>query len=244
MKEKWGRRIYVELYAGAGYGRVRGTARVIAGSPLRALTLEHPFDEYVFCEENPENLAALKARVERHAPKASVKYIEGDCNKKVNEILANIPVGSRTDTVLSLCFVDPYDIGTDFETIRLLSARFVDFLVLLAVFMDANRNYDRYIKLDDGRVEKFLGSKSWRDRWCIAQQNGTPFPQFLALEYAQSMESLRYLKTPLHTMHKVRSDEKNLPLYYLALFSRHARAYEFWDEARKYGTDQTKFTWG
>jgi len=65
----------------------------------------------------------------------------------------------------------------------------------------------------------------------------------LAAEYASSMESLRYLKTPLHTMHKVRSDEKNLPRYYLALFSRHERAYKFWDEARKYGTDQTKFSW-
>jgi three-Cys-motif partner protein len=243
MKDKWRKRIYVELYAGAGYSRIRGTSRVIAGSPLRALTLEHPFDEYVFCEENPENVRALKARVKRHAPGASVAYIEGDCNQNVNEILARIPVGSRTETVLSLCFVDPFDIGIEFETLRMLSVRFVDFLVLLAVFMDANRNYDRYVKTDDVRVEKFLGSQSWRDRWCIAQQNGTLFPQFLAAEYASSMESLRYLKTPLHTMHKMRSDEKNLPLYYLALFSRHERAYQFWDEARKYGTDQTKFSW-
>ena len=111
-------------------------------------------------------------------------------------------------------------------------------------FMDANRNYDRYIKADDVRVEKFLGSESWRDRWGIAQQTGTPFPQFLASEYAKNMESLRYLKTPLYAMHRVRSDEKNLPLYYLALFSRHQRAYKFWDEARKYGTNQTKFPWG
>ena len=36
----------------------------------------------------------------------------------------------------------------------------------------------------------------------------------------------------------VRSDEKNLPLYYLALFSRHETAYKFWDDVLKYGTDQ------
>jgi three-Cys-motif partner protein len=243
MKGKWGKRVYVELYAGAGYSKIRGTSRVIAGSPLRALTLEHPFDEYVFCEANSENLNALKVRVKRHAPEASVAYVAGDCNRKVTEILAKIPVGSKTDTVLTLCFVDPYDIGIEFETIRMLSVRFIDFRVLLAVFMDANRNYDRYIKADDDRVEKFLGSKSWRDHWRIAQQQGIAFPQFLASDYAESMETLGYLKTPLHTMHKVRSDEKNLPLYYLALFSRHERAYKFWDEARKYGTDQTKFTW-
>jgi three-Cys-motif partner protein len=244
MKAKWGRRVYVELYAGAGYSRVRGTSRVIAGSPLRALTLEDPFDEYVFCEEDPENLKALKVRVKRHAPGASVAYVEGDCNARVIDILAKIPTGSKSDTVLTLCFVDPFDIGIEFETVRVLSARFVDFLVLLAVFMDANRNYDRYVKADDVRVGKFLGSESWRDRWYVAQKAGTPFPQFLASEYANGMESLRYLKTPLHTMNKVRSDEKNLPLYYLAMFSRHERAYKFWDEARKYGTDQTKFPWG
>jgi len=242
-ESKVGRRVYVELYAGAGYSRVRGTSRMIAGSPLRALTLEDPFDEYVFCEENPENLKALKARVKRHAPGASVAYVEGDCNAKVMDILAKIPTGSKTDTVLTLCFVDPFDIGIEFETVRVLSARFVDFLVLLAVFMDANRNYDRYIKTDDVRVGKFLGADSWRDRWQIAQKTGMPFPQFLASEYAGSMESLRYLETLLHTMHKVRSDEKNLPLYYLALFSRHERAYKFWDEAKKCGTDQTKFAW-
>src|SRR5207244_6684804 len=129
----WGSRVYVELYAGAGYSRIRGTSRVIAGSPLRALTIEDPFDKYVFCEENPENLKALKARVKRHAPGVSVAYVGGDCNRKVVEILAEIPVGSKTDTVLTLCFIDPYDIGIEFETVRVLSARFVDFLVLLAV---------------------------------------------------------------------------------------------------------------
>jgi len=127
----------------------------------------------------------LKIRVERHAPNASVAYIEGDCNQKVKDILARIPAGSRTDTVLTLCFVDPYDIGIEFETLRMMSARFVDFLVLLAVFMDANQNYDRYIKTEGVRVERFLGSMSWRERWSIAQQNGNPFPSILGVRIFQ-----------------------------------------------------------
>jgi len=57
------------------------------------------------------------------------------------------------------------------------------------------------------------------------------------------METLGYLPTPIHQMKKVRSDEKNLPLYYIALFSRNKLAHEFWDDALKYGTDQTKFSW-
>ena len=40
-------------------------------------------------------------------------------------------------------------------------------------------------------------------------------------------------------MKEVRSDDKNLPLYHLALFSRSPRAYDFWDQVLKYSTDQT-----
>jgi hypothetical protein len=54
-----------------------------------------------------------------------------------------------------------------------------------------------------------------------------------------SMESLGYLKQPLHRMKLVRSDDKHLPLYYLTLFSRHQTAYGFWDDVLKYSTDQT-----
>jgi hypothetical protein len=52
------------------------------------------------------------------------------------------------------------------------------------------------------------------------------------------MEGLGYLPTPLYKMKRVRSDEKNLPLYYIALFSRKELAYKFWDDVLKYHTDQ------
>jgi three-Cys-motif partner protein len=239
MKGKWGKRVYVELYAGAGYSKIRGSSKLIVGSPLLALRVKHPFDKYIFCEENAENLEALKFRVEQIAPAADVVYVSGDCNKMVAEILNRIPAGSSTDTVLSLCFADPFDIGLKFETIQSLSRRFVDFLVLLAVYMDANRNYERYVSDEATKVDEFLGSITWRDRWVVARGKSLGFPQFLATEFASSMETLGYLPTPLHRMKRVRSDEKNLPLYYLALFSRNERAHKFWDEVLKYSTDQT-----
>jgi three-Cys-motif partner protein len=244
MKAKWGKRVYVELYAGAGYSRIRGTAKIILGSPLRALAAEHPFDKYIFCEEIPRNLEALKTRVGRHFPMANVAYIEGNCDDRVSDILADIPLGTKDSTVLTLCFADPFDISLKFGTIKALSIRFVDFLVLLAVYSDANRAYRRYVMEDAVKVDEFLGSKSWRERWRIAEGNSVLFPKFLAEEFAESMETLGYLPTPIHRMKKVRSDEKNLPLYYIALFSRNKLAHEFWDETLKYGTDQTKFPWG
>jgi three-Cys-motif partner protein len=243
MKKKWGKRIYVELHARAGYSRIRGTQKVILGSPLRALAAEQPFDKYVFCESLPKNMEALKSRVKAHFPEADVAYIPGDCDAKVPDILREIPQGSKDSTVLTLCFADPYDIGLKFGTIEALSVRFVDFLILLAVYSDANRAYKRYVMEDAMKVDEFLGSKTWRDRWRIAEANGVLFPKFLAEEFAASMETLGYLPTPVHKMKRVRSDEKNLPLYYIALFSRNKLAHDFWDDALKYGTDQTNFSW-
>jgi hypothetical protein len=34
MKAKWGKRAYVEFYAGAAYSRIRGTQKIILGSPM------------------------------------------------------------------------------------------------------------------------------------------------------------------------------------------------------------------
>jgi len=59
MKNKWGKRVYIDLYAGAGYCRIRGTSTILKGSPILALTVQHPFDKYIFCEKDPELLAAL-----------------------------------------------------------------------------------------------------------------------------------------------------------------------------------------
>lgn len=233
MKNKWPSRAYVELYAGSGHSRIRETGKLIPGSPLHALAVDDPFDKYVFCEKNKDQIEALQSRVSEMKPTADVSYVQGDCDYRTVDVLSCIP-----SEALSLCFVDPYGIGINFATLRAISAKRVDFLVLLAVFMDANRNYDQYLKAENPTVDRFLGSSTWRKRWGSAQMNGIHFPQFLATEFAASMESLGYLPTPIHKMKKVRSDDKNLPLYYLALFSKHETAYKFWAEVLKYGTDQ------
>src|SRR5215813_8034524 len=127
MKLKWERRVYIELYAGAGFGRIRNKGTLIYGSPILALTTQDPFDYYIFCESNQENLAALKQRVQRIAPRAKVEYISGDCNQAVDQICSLIPPFSRDNKVLSLCFVDPYDIGIKFATVEKIATRLVDF---------------------------------------------------------------------------------------------------------------------
>jgi three-Cys-motif partner protein len=238
MKNKWDQRIYIDLYAGAGFSRVKGTQKILKGSPILALTVTHPFDKYIFCENDEELLAALKARVTRLSPHVPAAYIQGNCDAKIEEICKEIPRGSSSNKVLSLCLVDPFDFGIKFETLRRLSKGFVDFVVLLAIGMDASRNYDHYVDGDSPKIDEALGNTEWRQRWKALGARRRDFRQFLATEFSMSMKSLDYLEQPLDRMKLVRSDEKNLPLYYLALFSRHQRAFEFWEDVLKYSDDQ------
>ncbi len=239
MRKKWETRVYIDLYSGPGYVQVRGTNRILKASPMLALGVPDQFDKYIFCEKDKEYLEALQTRVNRYFPDANVSYIPGDCNAEVEKICAEIPAASRDRRVLSFCFVDPFDISVKFSTIRRLSAFFIDFLVLLALDMDAIRNLTHYLNPANLKVEEFLGVSDWRLRWGAAERNGVDFRKFLALQYAEQMKLLGYKDTPLSLMKLVRSDDRNRPLYRLALFSRHDLAYKFWDQVLRYSTDQT-----
>jgi three-Cys-motif partner protein len=238
MKDKWEKRVYIELYAGAGYSRIRDTERIIAGSPIQALALKVPFDKYIFCEQDSEKLEALRVRVKYHAPSADVVFIPGGCDGSVNKISAAIPQYSKNHKVLSLCFVDPNDIGIRFSTLQALALKnYVDFIVLLALYMDALRAEQQYIK-NPSKIDQLLGTSSWLDRWRTAKQNGAEFPRFLAEEFATSMATMKYIPPPFYSMRKIFLYEKNLPLYAVGLFSRHPLAYELWDKALKGSDDQ------
>jgi len=237
MKDKWDKRVYIELYAGAGYSRIRDTERVIAGSPIQALTLKVPFDKYIFCEQDPKKLEALRVRVKRHAPAANVVFVPEGCDINVNQIFTAIPQHSKTHKVLSLCFVDPNDIGIKFSTLQTLAKKYVDFIVLLALYMDALRAEQNYIK-NPAKIDHLLGAASWLQRWTVAKQQGMEFPRFLAEEFAASMATMEYIPPPFYSMRKIFFYEKNFPLYALGLFSRHPLAYTLWDKALKGSDDQ------
>src|ERR1017187_292523 len=238
MKDKWGKRVYIDLYSGAGFGRVKGTGALLMGSPLIALNVEFSFDRYIFCERDPDLLDALRARVKRMSPSADVVFLGGSCDDCVEEILRAVPAASTFSTVLSLCLVDPFDFGLKFETLNRLSVVYIDFLVLLAAQMDANRNYDHYIVRGNTKIDEALGNSDWRERWEKSGLLRSRFPQFLAEEFSASMTRIGFLPRKAHDMKLVKTYENNMALYYLALFSKKDTGYKFWKEVMKYATDQ------
>lgn len=237
MKTKWDQRVYLDLFAGPGKVRLKDSGKVLLGSPLLALSVPDPFDRYIFCEEDPVAMSALQQRVHGSFPKADVHYVPGDCNKVIDTIVKKIPKPSRQLKVLSFCFVDPFSLNIHFATIKKLSSYLMDFLILL-MLMDPMRNETHYANENSDRIDHFLGLTAWRSRWKKAKSQNTNIRKFLATEFAAQVISLGYREDSLKTMVQVRSDDKNLPLYYLAFFSRNALGYKFWKEVRRYANDQ------
>jgi three-Cys-motif partner protein len=242
MKNKWDCRVYLDLFAGSGRSKIKGTSRIIAGSPFVALSVEPPFDRYVFCEKDRDMLRALETRVGRDFPHVKAHFQPGDVNDVVSQLLKEIPQHGRDFRVLSFCFVDPFNLkDLAFDTIDRLSTRFVDFLVLIATDMDGARNVSKYELAQNKVVERFLGVPQWRPEWQIAKTNRESFSSYLMRRFSDQMEVRGYIRAPIEETKLVRSTEKNLPLYRLALFSRHKRAKSFWEQAKKYGNDQLGF---
>lgn len=239
MKSKWDELIYIDLFSGSGHSKIKGTTTIVPASPLLTLDIPNKFDKYIFCEQDPEKMDALRIRAKQKYHDADVHFIEGDVTDKIDEIISEIPKHGPGHKVLSFCFIDPYKINNfKFQTIERLAQKFIDFLILIPSFMDANRNVSQYSMESNISIEDFTGAKDWRESWEKDERKGIKFGQFLPDLFGSKMSKLGYIYKGHESTIMIRSHDKNLPLYHLAFFSKHDTGMRFWQRARKYSDDQ------
>lgn len=240
MKHKWDCRVYIDLFSGAGYARIKNTPRIVPTSSLLAISIPDKFDTYIFCEENEEAINALEQRVASLDDQAQTKFICGDANRSVDKIFEKMPSYGRGCKVLAFCFVDPFKLkNLHFSTIEKLSKKFMDFLVLIPTNMDAKRNVSYYISPKNKTIDNFTGNAEWRDSWEKVQHE-QGFDIFLTNLFGQGMEKLGYFYTGIHDTQLIKSSEKNLALYRLVFFSRNKLGKKFWTDIKKICDPQHK----
>ncbi|MBW2237662.1 MAG: three-Cys-motif partner protein TcmP [Deltaproteobacteria bacterium] len=245
MKHKWDCRVYIDLFAGAGKAKIRDSNRIVYASPLLALNVRDRFDRYIFCEFDPDIMDALSQRVRKDHGDVDVKFVQGDVNLKVDEVIKSIPKHSGRFKVLSFCVVDPFKLSSlDFATIKSLSDFYMDFLVLIACGMDAQRNEKIYLSQNNTVVECFLGDPCWRDNLPDAKWKRISFSDYLVDCFSQEMAKLDYKSVDLMDTVLIRQPNK-APLYRLAFYSRSDLGTKFWNQTKKYSDPQRKFdfTW-
>jgi three-Cys-motif partner protein len=239
MKGKWAERVYIDLFAGAGKVQVRETSKVIRGSPLLALVVRSPFDRYIFCEEEPILLDALKRRVETEHPTSNVRFVAGDVNSHPEKVLAEMPPYSASRKVLGFCFADPFRLqNLKFSTIDALAKRFMDFLIHIPA-MDPQRAWQHYQDPKNHTVDDFLGTVEWRVDW-EQKRTGQSLDVFIGWFLDKQMRERGFRYGGIHDAVLVRSTAKNAPLYRLGFFSKSSLGAQFWSEAKKYTSPQRK----
>lgn len=241
MKNKWDQLVYIDLFAGAGYARIQESSRVYLSSALIALSTPAKFTKYILCEQDNERFKALEQRVRRDFDHLNVELIHGDSNANVEAVLNAIPRYGRGNTLLPFCFVDPFSLNLQFSTIEALGRQKMDFLILQALHMDANRNIDNYYLNEQSvKIEEYLGVKDWRSEFEEKLRTGEAnFVQFLADKYQEQMNNLGYQKQKY--THQIRSNDRNLPLYYLSFYSKDPRGVDFFKKVQKHVSSQLTF---
>ncbi len=240
MKNKWDCRVYIDLFAGPGKWRIKGTDKVELGSPLVAMSVDQPFDKYIFCEANSRSLEALKARTKRYFPDLDTIFVEGDANKRTGEILRAVPKFSQQRKGLSLIVVDPFKTSDlKFDTIKKLSSIYADFLFLIPGAMDIRRNAHNYTRRGNHTIDDFVGTDEWRDEWEQRDIHKTDFGIFVADWFGRSMAKLGFIYPGTDSMEIIKKDgDSGISLYYLAFFSKKTLGAKFWDETRRNTTTQ------
>lgn len=230
MRNKWkGELYYIDLFAGCGKCRVRETGEEIDGSALISLSVRYPFKRYFLVELNADAADALRKRIENSLYKDRVHLIQGDCNEKIDEIIAEIPEKS-----LSLAIIDPTGLHIKFDTIQKLTKdRRVDLVITYPEGMDIKRNLSRYIKQSHSILDDYIGDKYWRklfpqDIKDIVQLTSSHIEKKLIDYYKGNLGKLGYNEIKSGEEILIKSSQRNLPLYYLLFASKHPLGHTFW----------------
>jgi three-Cys-motif partner protein len=115
---KYGRSVYVDLFAGCGVTRTE-KGDWLAGSPILAAYAKVPFDEMILVESASKRMDALKSRLSgfQSGGICNVTFLLGDCNGLKDKILGLL----RPDDLVFVC-IDPEGMEIQWETIRSIVA--------------------------------------------------------------------------------------------------------------------------
>jgi len=155
--------IYIDGFSGPGVNISKRTGEYVPGSPLNALNIEPPFDEFHFIDLDGDKVDVLRKLCEDYS---NVYVYEGDCN---NVLLEKIfPLAKYSDYRRALCLLDPYGLHLNWEVVHTAGKmRSIEIFLNFPV-MDMNRNVlwrnaDKVNKSQIARMNAFWGDDSWHN---------------------------------------------------------------------------------
>ncbi|MBZ5530730.1 MAG: three-Cys-motif partner protein TcmP [Acidobacteriia bacterium] len=154
--------VYIDGFAGAGQHISEQTRELVPGSPLNALNVEPPFEEFHLVdlkEERVDNLRKLTS------DKKNVYIYSGDSNELlVSEIFPKVRFEAYKRAI---CLLDPYGLHLDWRVLKSAAETKTIETFLNFPVMDMNMNVlfwrpENATEENIARMNAFWGDESWR----------------------------------------------------------------------------------
>jgi three-Cys-motif partner protein len=134
MARQWFEVHYLELFCGPGYLLDDATNEEVPGSPLQALTIQRPFDRYVFSDFSEDCADALQRRIAARRAQgialAPTTVLQGDANNlaHLEQVCSHI-----NPKALVIAYLDPAKPSLHWSTVEFLAQhfRYIDFIINL-----------------------------------------------------------------------------------------------------------------
>jgi three-Cys-motif partner protein len=224
---------YIDPFCGAGRARVKGTDRVIDGSPLVAAAAARaagaPFTCMYIADIRQSYVDQCAARLRERGE--HVRTYVGPASSTSAAVARDLPVYG-----LHFAFLDPFNLeALPFEAIQRFAAfKRMDILVHFSS-MDLQRNFDDFVTSPMSPLDTF--APGWRDRVKLNMPRDEQ--RRLVREHWQSLLANAGFPTAdgIHHM----QGSKNQTLYWLLFAAKARLARKLWDAILQASTSQRGF---
>ena len=152
---------YVDAFSGPGLHIRKVGGEEVLGSPLVALGVQPPFDEYHFIDLDGKKVEFLRRKV---GPRPDVHFYHADSNHVMLESI--LPRFSYANRTRALCVLDPYGLTLDWRVVSSAGrSRAVEVFINFPV-MQMNRNCKQedistILPRELEAMDRFWGDRSW-----------------------------------------------------------------------------------
>jgi three-Cys-motif partner protein len=220
--------VYIDAFAGAGVHVSKKTGGFVPGSPVNALLVTPPFQEYYLIDIDKQKAKALKDLV---ANRPGVHVFEGDCNTiLLNDVFPNVLYGQYRR---GLCLLDPYGLHLRWSVSETAGKMGTIDMFLNFPVADINRNVlwrdpEGVAPADIERMNAFWGDASWqkiayttkRDLFAHAEKEENKVIAEAFRERLRNIAQFKHVPEPLPMR-----NSKGAIVYYL-FFASHKPAAE------------------
>lgn len=228
MKDRWPRRVYVDLFSGPGRCVIEGTDREFDGSPLLALQARYPFTHLYLNDLDSEATESLRGRIP--VPTAQAVVLRSlDCNVAARDAVEELALDELG--TLGLAVIDPSAFQIHFDALEFLTRRRrIDLIITVMT---------GYLRRFIGEatfapvLDAFFGSPEWRGLVDVRRAGERLTFRALLDFYQTRLRELGYEHVDDHVRITNSNDQT---LYHLVFASKHPRGAEFFREIsrRKY----------